>query len=258
MNSKLQAAASHMLRLLYPPRCACCNRVVAHKERLCQACADKLPRIEGRLCGACGRSAELCGEKHRFEFARCVAPFYYLEPVRRGIHGLKFEGRRNAAAYFGLEMAGAVRQRLAGISFDLVACVPLSRERERERGYNQASLLASQTAAVLQLPFEPRAMSKLYDNKPQHSLSRAERRGNVLGVYEADERLVQDKCILLVDDIETTGSTLNECAKVLKLRGADVVYALVACITLRRRDAQKLRGGENTGDEVGNALDDWA
>lgn len=258
MNFKLHAAASHMLRLLYPPRCACCNRVVAHNERLCATCADKLPRIEGRLCGACGRAAELCGENHRFEFVQCIAPFYYLEPVRQGIHGLKFEGRKSACAYFGVEMADAVRKRLAGIAFDLVTCVPLSHKRERERGYNQASLLARQTAEFLRLPFEPQALSKLYDNKPQHRLSRAERRGNVLGVYEADAQRIQGKRILLVDDIETTGSTLNECAKMLKLRGADVVYALVACITLRRRDAAKLRGRETAGDEVENELDDWA
>lgn len=232
MISKLRLAASHLKRLFYPPRCACCNQVVAHNKLLCEECADKLPRIEGRVCTACGREKEFCGKNHRFEFIRCAAPFYYTGPVRDGISGLKFRGHKAAAVYFGIEMAEIVRRRFARVSFDFVTCVPLSEERQRERSYNQAALLASEVAARLEISFEMEALSKLFDNKPQHSLSRAERRGNVLGVYEAAEGLVRDKIILLVDDIETTGSTLNECAKMLKLRGAREVYALTACIVL--------------------------
>lgn len=241
MVSRLYLAASHLKRLVFPPRCACCNLVVAHNRLLCEECEDKLPRIKGRVCTACGRQKEFCGKNHRFEFIECAAPFYYTGPACDGIRGLKFRSHRGAAVYFGMEMAETVRRRFAGIAFDLVVCVPLSEERRIERGYNQAALLAQEVADRLEIPFEMNALSKLFDNKAQHDLSGAERRGNVLGVYEAVEGLVRDKVILLVDDIETTGSTLNECAKMLKLRGADKVYALTACIVLSKEQQRSAR-----------------
>ncbi len=230
-----------MERLFYPPRCACCNRVVGHRQLLCEDCGNALPRIVGPVCPVCGREEEFCGVRHAMECVRCVAPFYYMEPVRQGIHGLKFEGHRKSAAYFSMEMAETVRQRLDGVCFDLVVPVPLSQARLAERGFNQSALLAGGVAQQLGLCFDGEALYKLFDNKPQHSLTREERRGNVLGVYEAVDERIRDKTILLVDDIATTGSTLNECAKMLRLRGCREVYSLTACIALRDRDVETLR-----------------
>lgn len=241
MNAELKRAASQLERLFYPPRCACCNRVIAHRALICEECQCRLPRVLGEICGACGREKDFCSNEHQFEFIQCVAPFYYVEPIRQGIHGLKFAGRRKSAAYFGMEMAQTVRQRLGGIRFDLVTSVPLSVARQAERGFNQSALLAAQVADCLGLSFLDQALCKIFDNKPQHSQSQEERRGNVLGVYEACPEWIRDKRILLVDDIETTGSTLNECAKMLRLRGSGEVYALTACIALRHRDVEKLQ-----------------
>ena len=241
MKAGLKRAFYHLERLFYPPRCACCNRVVGQRELVCEDCASVLPRITGPVCLVCGREKEFCGESHAMEFARCVAPFYYLEPVRQGIHGLKFEGHKKSAEYFSLEMAETVRQRLNGVCFDLVIPVPLSDKRLAERGYNQSALLAAGVAERLGLYFSSETLYKLFDNRPQHSLTREERRGNVLGVYEAVGERVRDKTILLVDDIATTGSTLNECVKMLRLRGCREVYALTACIALRDKDMETVR-----------------
>ena len=229
-------AVSHGIRLLYPPRCVCCDRVVAHNQSLCPACAAALPRIEGKVCPACGREIEFCGRTHRFEFERCVAPFYYLDPIRQGIHLFKFRERKNSAAFFAMEMSAVIQARLDVTALDLIVCVPLSKQRERERGYNQAGLLAMELSGMLALPCHTQALRKLFDNRPQHTLTREERMGNVLGAYEADPDVVHHQRILLVDDIQTTGATLNECAKVLKLRGASQVVAATAAIALKRED----------------------
>ena len=93
-------AVSHGIRLLYPPRCVCCDRVVAHNQSLCPACAAALPRIEGKACPACGRAIEFCGRTHRFEFERRAAPFYYLDPVRQGIHLFKFREKKKFRRFF--------------------------------------------------------------------------------------------------------------------------------------------------------------
>ena len=237
------AALSHTERLLFPPRCACCRRVVGHSDLLCGDCAAALPRIEGEICPVCGVPKPFCDGRHAAEYRRAVAPFYYVGGVRQGLQQLKFYGHRRAAAWFGREMAAAVRRRLNGVRLDAVTCVPLTDAARRERGYNQAALLAREMAAALELPFDGEALFKLFETRPQHRLTREERQGNVLGVFEAEPDRVRGKTMLLVDDIRTTGSTLNECAKMLVLRGAWDVYAVTAAVTLRPEDEKRLTAG---------------
>mgnify|MGYP002572816121 CR=1 FL=1 len=219
-----------LLKVIFPERCACCNRVIG-SGGICTDCKRALNKIEGSVCPLCGRRPKECNcRQKRHAFVRCIAPFCYQGPVSRGLKGLKFYGHRAAAGYFAREMANCVRERYQGVEFDLVVCVPLSAQRMKERGYNQSELLAAGMAKELALPFAADALQKLYDNPIQHSLTALQRRGNVLGVYEAKAAEVQGKRILLVDDIATTGATLHECAKMLCLSGAKEVYAVTAAL----------------------------
>ena len=241
LSKLLKAAGSHLGRLFFPPRCIGCRRVVAHNRSVCPACEKKLPFVGKDLCPVCGREKEFCHLHHRVDFVRCAAPFYYMDEVKNGILALKKTGQRRLACFFGAAMAQAVKDRFAGVDFDLAVCVPGSPQKRKELGFDHAELLAECLAEELGLRFESRGLVKLFDNKPQHSLHRAERSGNVLGVYEADESLVKEKTVLLVDDIETTGATLHECAKMLRLRGAEEVYAVTACLSLSEKDRQAVR-----------------
>lgn len=167
----------------------------------------------------------LCMEVHG-NSVLCVAPFAYDGDVREAAHRFKFHGRLSFQRMMGTLMARTVQGQLAGVPFDLVCAVPLSKERLRQRGYNQAALLAEEIASSLHLPYAE-VLQKLKNNQEQHNLSREERLTNVLGVYCCSRpQAVQGKSVLLCDDIVTTGSTLRECARILLESGAKAVCAV--------------------------------
>lgn len=229
-----------ILRFFFPDRCICCGRVVSFKEKYCNECLGSLPRIKPPLCLYCGASAEDCTCKRKKSYySRCIAPFYYDGGIRDGLQALKFHGKIARADGFAEEMAAFARKVYGGNQFDLAVCVPMTRGQIKNRGYNQSALLAKRAAELLNIPFAPNALSKVFDNHPQHSLPSGERSGNVAGVFDCrDEAAVTGKHILLIDDIKTTGATLNECAKMLIIAGAESVSCL-CCAVVRREKPPK-------------------
>ena len=159
----------------------------------------------------------------------CVSPLYYTGRVRESILRYKFKEATNYAKPYGKLVADCVRENLAG-RYDLITWVPLSRERYKERGYDQAMLLALATA----LELDDVAVSTLerYKNGQKQSLmgTAEKRRANISGVYRVtDPELIRGKRILLIDDIVTSGATLSECARTLIQGGAaEVVCAAIA------------------------------
>lgn len=205
-----------LLDLFFPPRCAFCRTVGVHG--VCQNCEKTLPRTPEPLC-------------KDTSFGVCAAPLLYEGVVRESLLRFKFHGVQGAAEGYGALLAQCVAEELGG-EFDLVTWVPVSRERERERGYDQAFLLARETAKHWDTK-PVRLLRKTRDNAAQSGLSSAaERQGNVLGVYKAENtEMLKNACVLLIDDILTTGSTLGECVRVLKEAGAKSVV----CAALARR-----------------------
>lgn len=170
------------------------------------------------------------GGRQRFSFVRaCVSPLNYEGDVRASLLRYKFGGATGYAKVYGRLVADTVRTELAG-EYDLVTWVPLSRKRLRERGYDQAYLLARSTAKELGLPLTP-TLHKQRNTQPQSGTGdAAKRRANIAGAYRMKTGAdVTGKRILLMDDIVTTGATLSECARVLGKAGAEqVVCATVA------------------------------
>lgn len=213
---------SVVLDLLFPPKCVFCGSLIGKKtEGLCRACAEKLPYLRGAAARATGDY-----------FTVCVSPLKYDGHVRRSILRYKFHGATENAEVYGRILADCIREHLSG-RYDLITWVPLSRRRKRDRGYDQAMLLAMATALSLS-DVAVETLVKSRHVQPQSSLGgREERRANVSGVYEVpDPDLIAGKRILLIDDIITTGATLSECARTLLLAGAESV----ACATLARAD----------------------
>ena len=207
-----------LLDILFPPRCAFCRRL--------------LRRGESGMCGRCAASLPYTPEGYNdgTDFVEaCVAPLFYEGAVRDALLRYKFSGVTAYAGIFGRLVAGCVRERLAG-RYDLISWVPLSSERLRERGYDQAMLIAM--AAALELDdVAVETLKKVVNAAPQSGTGSAEqRRANISGAYEcADAELVRGRRILLIDDITTTDATVSECARVLGLAGAEsVVCAAVA------------------------------
>lgn len=212
-----------LLDLLFPPKCVFCGKLLRPGEReVCAGCAQGLPWLEGERAK---RADDFC--------TLVVSPLRYDGVVRDSIRRYKFGGRRGYAGAYGKLVAGAVRTHLAG-KYDVISWVPLSDKRRRERGYDQAFLLA-QSAAVNLNDAAVETLRKLRDTEAQSGLEHDERRrANVLGAYVCtDPELVAGKRILLIDDVITTGSTISECARTLRTAGADKVL----CATLARARA---------------------
>lgn len=224
---------SRLLAVLFPERCAACGEVIVYGQGFCPRCMAGLRRMEPPICPWCGREERGCRcGKHKTAYERCVMPFAYQGSVKQGIQRLKRQGRSYAAAAFAREMAVVVRREYADIAFTCVTPVPMYGRAQKERGYNQAALLARALAEELALPCRE-TLVKQTDTRPQKTLSAQERTGNLLGVFDVrDETAVQGETVLLVDDVATTGATLNECAKMLKLYGAKGVWAVTAAGTL--------------------------
>lgn len=209
-----------LLDLLFPPRCVFCRRLLHRgEEGICPRCQQELP-------WALGAKAEQTGEF----FSLCASPLWYQDQVRASFHRYKFKGVRGYSRTYGRLVAQCVQDHLAG-RYDLITWVPLSRARLRQRGYDQAMLLASAAALALD-DVAAETLCKVRDTEAQSGLGKndASRRANVLSAYQVtDPALVEGRRVLLIDDIVTTGSTLSECARVLRTAGAtDVVCAALA------------------------------
>ena len=205
---------SSFLDLLFPPKCPFCGRVL-DAPGICDACRKALPWTEGADALRLGPDG-----------FRCAAPLWYRDLAREGLHRFKFRGMSSAATPLGELIAECAAEHFAG-EFDTVTWVPVSSRRLRQRGYDQARLLAEEAARVLEVPALP-LLSKTRDTPPQSGLEEAgQRRANVLGVYRAPDAAAGLR-VLLADDVVTTGSTLSECARTLLTAGA----AEVVCVTL--------------------------
>lgn len=216
MNRMVRA----LLALLFPPKCVFCGTLLdGGTEEICPACKATLPWLTGSEAVQSGT-----------EFSLCAAPLRYQDQVRASIHRYKFEGCFSYAETYGALVAQCVASHLAG-QYDLIAWAPLSPKRKRERGYDQAFLLARAAARHLGEADPVPVLRKIRHTAAQSGLSEAgDRRANIAGAYEAaDPALIRGKRILLVDDVVTTGSTFAACASALRAAGASgVVCAALA------------------------------
>jgi ComF family protein len=208
------------------------------KHRLCRECETALVRNGEKVCEKCGRKTRSKGvclacKGELPHFTRGYSPFVYKDLVASYINRLK-NGDRYLANFLGEEMAKYYLS--VGAEKDvLITCVPLSDDRLRTRGYNQAEELAKTVAKVLNVEFDSEILIKSREDFSQKHLSAKERRENVMGAYRVVKRKeVKGKTLLLIDDIMTTGATGSECARVLKNAGAkDVLFLAVASLEER-------------------------
>ncbi|MBP3313345.1 MAG: ComF family protein [Oscillospiraceae bacterium] len=207
-----------LLDLLFPPRCTLCHKFLPNsKEPLCSHCAQWVLEQDPVLFRG----------KH---FSLCVSPLSFEGMVRESIHRYKFGGRRFYAKTYAPLMASSIRRELG--DFDAITFVPISKKRRSVRGYDQSELLAQLLGEILQKPALS-CLKKCKHNPTQSGLQHgSERAKNVRGVYEGiHPEAFRGKCILLVDDIITTGATLEECSNILTKAGAKKVVCATLAMT---------------------------
>jgi ComF family protein len=213
-----------ILDLLLPPRCGSCR---ALGSWLCGSCRAKIRRLEEPLCPRCGAEGESkrCSCRTRLRsLNRLRAAAAYEGSLERAIHRFKYEGWRALAK----PLARLLEDRLAvdGAPAGILVPVPLHQARHSTRGYNQSELIARELGRSLQLPVEP-GLQRIKDTPPQVGLDRIRRRENVDEAFRWTLRRLQREPVLLVDDVATTGATLEACAQALKAAGAGSVTGIV-------------------------------
>ncbi len=226
--------------LFFTNHCIYCNEVIGRGETVCTECKEDLPKIKGERCKLCGAGKDHCDcKKHRMAYDGITSPFYYEGGVMRGIRKLKFNGKDHIAHQLAKDMAHCVRKDFADVNFDFICYVPFTNLQKLKRSYNTSELLAGELSEVLNIPIS-REIYKLFETDTQHKMGVVSRKGNVFGVYDVrhPER-IKGKTILLVDDIKTTGVTLDECVWILKIRGAKEVYCVTAALTGKNKEKDK-------------------
>ncbi len=224
MRSTVERLAQGVLDFLLPPRCVGCG---VYGRFLCQRCQEMLPRLTPPFCHLCVQplpEGDLCPRCQESPLALdgIRAPFLMEGVVREAIHKLKYQGLRAIAPVLGTYLAEQIKS--AAIPGDALVPVPLHPRRERERGYNQASLLARQAGKLLGLPVLDQALVRLRPTPAQaRSANLEQRRHNVEGAFQCRGG-VKGLRIILVDDVCTTGSTLSACALALREAGAASVW----------------------------------
>ncbi len=219
MLSNFLKFKDRFLEFVFPPRCIFCDEVVPAGQCVCKRCKESvsLSLCERILCDWGGESVV------------CISIFEYSGSVRDAIRRFKFSGQKHYAKYF----ADLAAEKLPNIceDIDVITAIPLSVLGLKKRGYNQAECFARSVAQNLSVNYEE-LLIKIKENFPQHELALSERVSNVKGVYKVSNiKNVKNKNILLCDDILTTGNTLKECAKMLKLFGANSVKCCtIACV----------------------------
>lgn len=221
--------------VFFPPVCPDCGRSIARGEIFCPACIKQLERPKpDEVCPRCGKRPCNCAELHPV-FDRTFPAAYYTGSMTRAIHNLKFNHQPGHAKTLAPLLVQTLQE--AGIhgnrDFDLLAAAPMSKNRYKQRGYNQAELLAAETSKLTGIPFVSDLLIKVRETKAQHDLSAEERRTNLSGSFQADKK-VKGKRVLLCDDVLTTGSTANEAAHALLDAGAESVGVLVLSVTKER------------------------
>jgi len=233
-----------LLQFFLPPQCHCCEKFLEERQKgLCPDCLSRIRWIEAPFCSVCGTpfvSEEInnhpCGacltKRKYFTMARALGR--YEGSLQETIHRWKYEGKITLTSILGEWMAEGLNRYWGSHSFDLLIPVPLHRERLQERGFNQALLLVKELNRWTGIPYRKRLLQKKRPTLPQVHLSGKEREKGVRGSFHLlGRKALEGKSILLVDDVYTTGATVNECSKVLLAGGAARVDVLTLAHTVK-------------------------
>ena len=233
----IQAAGEIILDLLYPPVCAICGQILKHpRQRVCEKCRRALPVIRDPYCLKCGKplpdeTMEYCEDcstrRHLFQRGRCC--FRYDGDFRESVLRMKFHDRRDQIDFYAEAMAVYGKEFLQEVQPAVILPVPMHKRKQKERGYDQCRILAQKLSARTGIPAVCDAVVRNRYTLPQKGLSLHERQKNLMNAFEVvkPERLKEP--VLLVDDIYTSGATMDALSQTLLRCGIHEIYFLALC-----------------------------
>lgn len=235
--SILKKSLKSILKAFTCNRCKICGEVVELGADLCSECSS-LKIIEHPRCVHCGCTKTDCVCKSKKnEFKQITSPYYYSESIVRAISNFKMNDMPFLADEFALKMYEQIKTDYQNIDFDYITFVPLRRFHQAKRGFNQSELIAEKLSVMMNVN-SVTLLKKVRYTGVQHKKSAKERAADVFGAFDVQKNYknaLGEKTILLIDDVKTTGATLNECAKMLKIYGAKDVFCASFAVTKKEK-----------------------
>lgn len=207
----------YLIDLLFPNRCAFCGGFISYDRLCCDKCFDEVLWADKYICLKCGKVRESCLCNEKLKYDMCIPAAYYEGSGGECVRNLKFSKMLNGAEIFGR----ILRDRLDALDItpeiDVCIPVPMSVRNQRKRGYNQAQMISQHIIKGTEIKLENKCIFRKNAAVSQHELNAEQRRTAAKEQYYADDSIsLKGKTVLLVDDVLTTGSTLNSCAALIK------------------------------------------
>lgn len=223
--------------IFFPRRCPICEAIISRDELICEGCYLRLPRINQPTCFKCGQQLECETDEYCYDciesghqYTKGVASLVYNNTTKKMMYRFKYNNRREYKDFFGALLVSDYGQWMLNLELDGIIPIPLYKKRYKERGYNQAALIAREIGRQIEVPVYEHYLVRGVATAPQKSLSDVERKKNLENAFQVIENKVQLKQVLLVDDIYTTGSTMDSVATSLLETGTRKVYCACVCI----------------------------
>lgn len=225
-----------IISIFFPRHCPICDEVIFYGTKICAGCAAKLCYIKEPVCKKCGKQLEneireYCGDCIRkvHHFVQGKAVFAYRDGMKLSMYRFKYSNKREYADFFAQEAVRRYGKWLLKREIEVIVPVPMYAAKRRSRGYNQAEVFAEALGREIGIPVDKRLVKRVKNTIPQKSLNDRQRKDNLKGAFQVCTNIVKYKKILLVDDIYTTGATVDAVAEVLNGAGTKEVYFLCIC-----------------------------
>ncbi|SDB38205.1 comF family protein [Pseudobutyrivibrio sp. YE44] len=229
-----------VLTLLYPKRCVACDKVLLKMEKetgFCRDCIKKVKLVGPVCCLKCGGpisddTKEFCRncERNTHAFLQNKAIFQYTGDMKNAMYRFKYANRRCYGKVFAKHANRYYGRWLKDNNIEAIVPVPMYKKKEKRRGYNQATVFARELSAITGIPVAEEIVRREADTKAMKQLNGLKRKKNLLNAFSLGENVVQFRKVLIVDDIYTTGTTMDEVAKVLKSGGVKEIFGMCVCI----------------------------
>lgn len=223
---------NQLLDLIYPRCCPFCGKVLPFQgEPACSTCFAKLKKVSSPRCLKCGKTidneeSEYCQDCSKIpkSYVRGFPVFEYQGGMKRAIYDFKYKNQRSYASFFADCIYTCYGRELKDLNVDGIIPVPVHKKKRKQRGYNQAEMIAKQLGRRLQLPMFSNILVRVKNTNPQKELNDKARMKNLKNAFNIRTNTIKLKKVLLVDDIYTTGATIEACTKVLLDYGVEEVY----------------------------------